>query len=247
MLLSILSLLGCTKEKNMNVGEYTAFFDSPAEKKLIAAVFEDKRDAVAKLISEGVNPNMVGKYEYTPLRAAIKAEHSEMLKLLLEQGADANFITSGASTAGYWAAMNEDPVYLKLLLDAGMDPNIKNGKTPIIFETISGSRWKHYDMLVAHGADHLHTKAGDDSTVALYLAMQSEDERLKQLILQGADVETPTKGGLTVVEVLSDFQKRFSGNPKHPAYIARVELLEMLREKGLEIPDGLPGVSYPEE
>ena len=171
-----------------------------------------------------------------------------MFKLLLELGADPNFRTpEGGAVAAKWVAEHEDPDYMQILLDYGLDPNVKHNTRPIIFYTIENNNWTQYDMLVAGGADTLTTKTADNSTVAWYMASQFEYARLKELILQGADLGETVNEGVprrSVIEILVNDQTRFSGNPQHPAYIARVELLEMLRDKGLEIPLDIPGVRY---
>jgi hypothetical protein len=114
----------------------------------------------------------------------------------------------------------------------------------LIFYTIENNRWTQYEMLVAHGADVLKARTGDNSTVALYMAMQFEYERLKQLIEQGADIETPSNSGLSVIKDVANMQRRFSGDPEHRAYKARIEILEMLQARGMEIPPDIPGFNY---
>ena len=244
VLASVLALMGC-KDRTMKAEEFTEDYTDPQAIALVTAVVEGDEARVRTLAKAGSDLNAVGRYHQTPLRIAIKVNSKKMLKLLLELGADPNFRTpGGGAVAADWAAAHKDPDYLQILLDHGLDPNLKHDKQPIIFSTIENNNWIQYDMLVAHGADTLTARAADNSTVAWYMASQFEYARLKELILQGADVRTPSNTGLTVVETLANDQARFSGNPQHPAYIARVELLEMLRDKGLEIPLDIPGVRY---
>jgi hypothetical protein len=245
ILIFLLIITGCSiGEANMDKKKYITFFKDPVAIELITAVVNADKNTLSRLHSQHANFDVIGDYDNTPLRIAIKIDRLNVVKWLLSFGADPNFRTPKGTVAAKYAANHKNPEYLKALLKAGLNPNIKFSKTPIIFNAIESSRWKQYDMLVAAGADVLTTKAGDNSTVALYMAMQFEYERLKKLIKAGADVETPCNTGLSVVEELTNMQRRFSGNPEHPAYKMRVELLEMLRDKGLEIPDNIPGVTY---
>ena len=76
------------------------------------------------------------------------------------------------------------------------------------------------------------------------MAMQFEYSRLKHLIEINADVHTVSNSTLSVIGSLAKMQKRFGANPEHPAYKMRIELLEMLRRKGLDVPPNIPGVKY---
>jgi hypothetical protein len=245
ILIFLLSITGCSiGEANMDKKQYITFFKDPVAIELITAVVNADKKTLSRLHSQNANFDVIGDYDNTPLRIAIKIDRLDVVKWLLSFGADPNFCTPKGTVAARYAADHKNPEYLKVLLKAGLNPNIKYAGTPIIFDAIESSRWTQYDMLVSAGADVLTTKTGNNRTVALQMAMQFEYERLKKLINAGADVETPSNTGLSVVKVLAKMQRRFSGDPEHPAYKMRMELLEMLRDKGLEIPDNIPGVTY---
>ena len=202
------------------------------------------KNTLVRLHAQNANFNVVGNYESTPLDIAIEIERLDVVKWLLDFGADPNFRTPKGVVAAKSAVLQKTPGYLQTLLGAGLNPNIKYTTRPIIFHAIESSRWKNYDILVAAGADVFHTKTGNNSTVALYMAMQFEYERLIQLIKAGADVTTPSNTGLSVVKDIAKMQQRFSGNPNHPAFKMRVEFLNMLRDKGIAIPKDIPGMHY---
>lgn len=219
-------------------------FSDPKVKDLAEAIFSGDEQKIKELAATGVDLDTVGKFEYTPLRLAIKAENPEVLKLLLSLGTNPNFRAPEGTIAAHWAAANNDSTYLQILLDAGLDPNILYGTRSIIFSAVDGGYWKNYEILVESGANYLTAKAADNSTVGLYLASGFDYKRLEDYIKEGGDVVTPTKTGLSIVEILVKDQNTFGGDPNHPSYKYRAELLEMLREKGIEIPSGIPGVSY---
>ncbi len=241
----LFSLTGCYKgEANMKKEHYITDFKDPVAITLITAVINGDKNTLARLHTQNANFNVVGNYESTPLDIAIEIERLDVVKWLLGFGADPNFRTPKGVVTAKSAVLQKNPGYLQTLLDAGLNPNIKYTTRPIIFYAIESSRWKNYDMLVAAGADVLHTKTGNNSTVALYMAMQFEYERLIQLIKAGADVTTPSNTGLTVVKDIAKMQQRFSGNPNHPAFKMRVQILNMLRDKGIAIPKDIPGMHY---
>ena len=241
----LFSLTGCYKgEANMKKEQYITYYQDPVAIQLITAVVNGDKNTLARLHAQNADFNVVGKFDNTPLSIAIKIERLDIVEWLLSFGADPNFRSPKGGVAAVYAANHENTGYLKILLDAGLDPNIIHSMTPIIFKAIESSRWKNYDMLVAAGADVLHTKTGNNSTVALYMAMQFEYERLIQLIKAGADVTTPSNTGLSVVKDIAKMQQRFSGNPNHPAFKMRVEILNMLRDKGIAIPKDIPGMHY---
>lgn len=243
-LLAMLGINGCLRDNSMNDEIHIANFPEPQVAALVRALIAGDGSKVKELASAGVDLDSVGLYESTPVAVSIETNNLKMLELLLELGADPNFITPKEISAAEHAASHKKPGYLRLMLESGLDPNIKSWNKPIIFFAIENNRWQQFDMLVEAGADVLNTKTEDESTVALYLAMQFEYERLKSLIEKGADVKTPAKSGLSVVGNIAKMQKRFGSNPEHPAYKARVEIIEMLRNKGIEIPPGIPGVEY---
>lgn len=226
----------------MKENRYITFFEDPIAIKLVTAVLNSDKKMLSDLSIQRANFNVVGKYDNTPLRIAIKLSKENVTQWLLEYGADPNFRTASGTVAAKYAAKHQNSRYLRLLLDAGLNPNIKFSDQPIMFYTIEASRWEQYDMLVSAGADILTTKTGDNSTVALYMAMQFEYKRLKQLIEDGADITTVSNSGLSVVGNVAKMQQRFSGSSEHSAYKMRVEILEMLCSKGIEVPQNTPGV-----
>jgi hypothetical protein len=226
----------------MNTMDFTKHFSSPESVSLITAIVDEDSQKVRQLVSRGANLDSIGKLDYTPLRVAIVTGSADMVALLLELGANPNFRTSNGTVAAKWACETERDIYLKMLLDNGLNPNITFGKDPIIFTAVENHRWPQYDLLVKHGAK-LDARSGNKSNLGHYFANQAEYARLRGLITAGIDVTPANNAGLTVIGVLADQQNRFGTDQSHPAFSARVELIQLLRSKGHKIPPNIPGVS----
>jgi len=222
----------------MNKVDYSKYFSIPYEMELIKAVMKGDSSAVKRLAVSGVNINAVGKHEVTPHRTAIKCQQKEIVLLLLKLGVDPNFTTPGKAVPAFAATTLDDPMYLNILWDHGLNPNIKQDGEPIIFAAISrGNEWLNFKTLINRGAD-INSITSNHSSLVLELVGVSQYDYAKALILDGANFTTPNDTGLTVVEVLVNDQTTLGENKKDPNYIKRAELLEMLRERGVKIPQG---------
>jgi ankyrin repeat protein len=238
--------MACNQGKTMNKIDYSKYFSNPTEIELIKAVMKGDSATIKRLAASGVNLNAVGKYETTPLSTALKCRQKEIVSLLLQLGVDPNFTTPGKAVPAFTATELDDSSYLNILLEHGLNPNLKEDGEPIIFSAIrmgyqwsnnSPSQWSNYDLLISKGAD-INIKSGYNTTLVLELVGLSRYDLAKTLILQGADYTTPNNAGLTVLEVLIDDQKAFGADPNHAAFKKRKELLNMLRERGVKVPDG---------
>jgi hypothetical protein len=242
--LLVLTLLGigCTQGNNMKDIDYSTYYSDPAEIELIKAVMNGDASTVRRLAASGVNLNAVGKYEITPLRTALKCQQKEIVALLLQLGVDPNFTTPGKAVPAFVALKLDDPDYLNMLLAHGLDPNLQEDGAPLVFMAIREGQWSHFKTLINKGAD-IQSRSRNNSTLALELVGVSQYDLAKALILHGADFTTPNNTGLTVLEVLVNDQTRLCADPRHPACLKRAELLRMLKEKGVDVPPGLPGMS----
>lgn len=220
--------------------DYTADYTDQKEKDLIKAVAAGDTGSIRQLAAQGVNLNAVGSYENTPLRTALKVGQNKSVKSLLELGANPNFRTpKGVAAAKIAVTFQRDPEFLKMLLDHGLDPNLKSEDVPLIFFALSEGKWRHYDMLMAKGAD-INSRNGDGSSLLLDLVMQMEYDRAKDLLLKGADFRVVSMTGLNVLDQLVDYQRRLCNEPNLPDCHKRAELLRLMQERGMEIPSGLP-------
>ncbi|WFR59478.1 ankyrin repeat domain-containing protein [Anaerocolumna sp. AGMB13025] len=111
---------------------------------------------VRKHLEQGINPNSVYKYGWTPLICAVENEQKEIVELLLKSGADVNFQPVGGWTALHQAVdvsidgtiqnrgkQGDEPIeMIKYLLDNGADITLKNGdgRTPLDIAKIYNSQ-----------------------------------------------------------------------------------------------------------
>lgn len=242
--LLVLTLLGigCSQGNNMNDIDYSTYYSDPTEVELIKAVMNGDASTVRRLAASGVNLNAVGKYENTPISVALDCQQKEIVALLLQLGVDPNFTTPGKAVPAFIALKLDDPDYLNMLLAHGLDPNLQEDGDPLVFMAIREGQWAHFKTLINKGAD-IKTRSRNNSTLVLELVGVSQYDLAKALILHGADFTTPDNTGLTVLEILVNDQTRLCADPRHPACLKRAELLQMLKERGVDVPPGLPGMS----
>ncbi len=225
----------------MNKIDYSEYYSNPSEIALIKAIMVGDAATVKQLSSSGVNLNAIGKYENTPIRVALKCQQKEIVRLLLQLGVSPNFTTPGGSVAAIVALELDDPGYLDLLLEHGLNPNLKEEEEPIIFSAIRDGRWNQFKKLIISGTD-IQSKSINNTTLVQELVAVSQYDYAKALILRGADFTSPNKTGLTVLKILVNDQTRLCEDPNHPACQKRAELLRMLRDRGVNVPAGLPGM-----
>lgn len=240
LMMLVLCAISCSKGRNMNYIDYSQYYEAPKEKELVKAVMTGDDQTIRRLAAQGVNLNAVGAYENTPLRVAIKLGQKEAVKCLLSLGVSPNLRTpKGVAAATVAVTFQKNPEYLKILLEHGLDPNLKCEDVPLIFFAVSESRWSHYDMLLAKGAD-VNSRNGDGSSLLLDLVMQLEYDRAKDLLLKGADPTVVSMTGLNVLDQLVDYQRRMCGEPGLADCQKRAELLRLMEQRGVKVPAGLP-------
>lgn len=240
LLLVTVCTVACSKGRHMEKIDYSKYYSDANEKKLVQAVMIGDIMTIKRLAAQGVNLNAVGTYENTPLRVAIKVGQKAAIECLLNLGVSPNLRTpKGVAAANAAIVFQRDPVFLKILFEHGLDANLKSEDEPLIFFAVAEGRWKHYDMLLAKGAD-INSKTGDGSSLLLDLVMQLEYDRAKDLLVRGADCTVVSMTGLNVLDQLIDYQRRFCVEPGLPACYKRAELLQLMQERGIAVPPGLP-------
>lgn len=240
VLLLVLCVIPYCKGRQMNKTDYSEDYVDQKEKKLLKAVMAGDTATIRQLAAHGVNLHAVGLYENTPLTTAIKTGQKKAVHCLLDLGVNPNFRTpAGVASAEVAAKSQKNLVYLEMLFDYGLDPNLKSEDVPLIFFALSEGNWRHYDLLLAKGAD-INSRNGDGSSLLLALVMQLEYDRAKDLLLRGADCTVVSMTGLNVLDELVDYQRRFCTEPNLPDCHKRAELLRLMQERGMTVPPGLP-------
>ena len=237
MLLASMAGAACFKEKNMAIPDYTKDYTSPDERILIKSIMSGDLEALRQLAASRVNMNALGKADNTPMRVALKCRQATVVTFLLQQGVDPNFVTPTGAVPAFVAAEQDDLQILTMLLDRGLNPNIKEDGEPIIFAAIRESQWANVRLLVSRGAD-VNGRTSYNSTVLLELIGMSQYDLAKALITRGVDATIENAAGLTVARVLVNDQKAFGADRNNANYKKRVELLELLKSRGVSVPAG---------
>ncbi len=160
---------------------------------LFQAIEQHDLKCVAKLLSQGTNPNANQAQwpRYTALHAAIEElEYGgpiEILSLLLEHGADVNgWDADHDATPLLMAVFRGQQEAIQLLLDAGADPNVRGseGDSPLRWCVEKQDR-EMVELLLRFGADKTINEIGAPcGLTALGIAVEHFDIPMIELLLQ---------------------------------------------------------------
>jgi len=129
-------------------------YQDPAVVQLAEAAARGDRQAVAKLVQQGVDVNAQGDLDTSVLQWAFWNKSIDGMQALLEAGADPALMDNKGHTVMHYGASIDDPSLLQALLDAGASPEVRDsrGQTPI-FDAILHDRALQFRALLAAGAD----------------------------------------------------------------------------------------------
>lgn len=133
---------------DLNVGDY----DKRCPIHLAAA--EGQTLIVKFLITKGVNVNCEDRFGNTPLREALRGNHSEIAKMLREAGAKMGQASAEIDGEVMRCVAANDVAKLNQLLEAGASPNCKDydGRTPLHIAVADGHT-QIVELLLKKGAD----------------------------------------------------------------------------------------------
>ncbi len=241
----IIFLLECTQDQTMDKDyliKLTGYFTAAMDKELVEAIIKHDDKGVQKTLDSGANPNADGDFGKSPIAIAIMTQNIKALEVLIKNGANPNHRHQNGATAAIEAIKCEDGNYLAVLLKAGLNPSIQNGETPLIFSAIAEARRDYYQTLVEKGAD-LNAKTSSGRTVTSLLIAVGWYEEVKELITRGGDFHSGYgPKHITPAQELIYLQHRFGGEPEGKPFRNRAEILRTLRDRGVTIPDNVPGV-----
>ena len=102
----------------------------------------------------GVDVNIQGCNDWTPLIAAAMMGQEKSVQMLIKEGADIMSRQDGGDTALHRAAAGGHDTVIKMLLDQGMDINVRNndGWTALMYAAIWGKK-STVTLLIEAGAD----------------------------------------------------------------------------------------------
>ena len=153
----------------------------------------------------------------TPLHAASRCGHADVVQLLLEHGANANAPDDRNCTPLLLASYGGHVEVARVLLKHGVDMEVRDRNDWNPLEKASAER--HVDLvrvLLEYGAD-ANTKDMNNQ-ISLYRARGEEIARL--LLKHGADANSPDNCGQTPLHLLS--------------YLGRLEAARVLLEHGVD-------------
>lgn len=216
-LLLVLLTVSCTQLYTM---------DNP----LSSAVEARNEEDVLKLLKEGADPNVKGRFGITPLQQAMRFTLWNIAQLLLEHKADPNVADKdqGSRTPLHKAVLARKADLVNLLLKKGANPNTKDKDEEVplnyIMDDIYEGRIKEdvalpiLNSLLEHKADpDVEDKEGN---LPLYIAMKNGYDKIAELLLvQGASP--------SVI-----FKKYYNYTPLHFAVDRKKSLVPFLIKMG---------------
>jgi len=148
------------------------------------AVKRGDKEAVERLIADGIDVNAIGAGEKRPLRLAAADNHVGIAKILTDAGADPNLDNGIALRV---AALYGHKDMVSLLITQGGDVNCGGDDgTPLIKAAEFGHK-EVFELLVAHGAK-INAKARHGQTALYWAAHHGYKDMVDFLIAKGADV-----------------------------------------------------------
>ena len=237
------------------------FPDQQAQALAKAAEEGDLRK-LEELAAQGIDVNVRGKKNATPLLRALRRGNLKGFTKLLELGADPNILFDGGGAVMHWAAKHEDIGFLRAALEHGGNPNLKAGQfgeTPL-FNTFgpysAENRKENRQLLLASGADvdartvrnpKYMTFGGN--TPAMSAAFEQEYDVVYELLEAGTDYRIWNDDGDDLssliaknrydIEALSDlitWDKAVPAAPAAPKQKNLQKVIDWLWQRGVKVP-----------
>lgn len=128
--------------------------DDVLKEALMIAIDAQHKELVEELLRQGIDINVRGQRNYTPLLWAVYTQRLEMVKMLLNYKPFLDAQDVDGFTALMWAVFIDNLEILRILINAGEGVNIQDraGNTALIY-AIQENNQEAVEMLLAHGAD----------------------------------------------------------------------------------------------
>jgi len=170
-----------------------------------AAKFNDV-STVKKLVSAGVNPNILDPNGELMLNLAIKDKSNDVISFLLaNQAIDVDISNKFGETPLMIASIDGNFPVVKALVQGNKAKLDHIGWTPLHYASSRG----HLEIaqyLLANGA--IVDSLSPGNTTPLMMAVQSGNEQLVKLLLdKGADIQLRNGNGLTAIDIAVIYEK----------------------------------------
>ncbi len=190
---------------------------------------------VEAFVEQGVDVNVRGTRNATPLFWAMRNNSIKGFNKLLELGADPNVVFDDGGTVMHWAVRHKDATFLNRALVHGGDPNLKAGqfmKTPL-FEAL-GVQSSKLDILLDAGAN-INAQSSFGTTPSMVAAGRGRFDIVLKLLDRGADYKLINNSGHSLATRVAD--KRDLMDPNHELYARMQKVIEWLEERGVYVPE----------
>ncbi len=176
----------------------TASCFAAGELRLIDAVKDQDRKAVASLIRAHVDVNAAQPDGATPLAWAVHLDQADTVEILLRAGAKVNTADEYGETPLTLACATGDAGVIEKLLAAGADAKAArwNGETALMIAARSGSV-EGVKLLISHGANLNAVESAKGQNALMWAAAEGHSDVVDTLIRSGADVRIASKSGFT--------------------------------------------------
>jgi ankyrin repeat protein len=163
--------------------------DRGADRRLVEAVKNGDKTAVAALIRQRANVNTPEADGTTALHWAVREDDLDLADMLVRAGADVKAANRYGVTAIYLACVNGSPAMIERLLKAGVDANAAGpeGETALMTAARTG-KIEAARVLLDHGATIDARETWHGQTALMWAAAQRHPGMIRELIARGADV-----------------------------------------------------------
>jgi ankyrin repeat protein len=195
--------LACTSARERSREKLGEMRIPYSEDSFVNRAGEGDMAATQLFIAAGMRPNVYDRAGQTPLIAAVRQGHADVVRLLLDQGADANARDRQFdATVLNWAVRRDNQTILKMLLAKGANPRARereHGIDPLLFAASRG-QVATVKMLLDGGGDP-KTADNEGRTALMWAAQTGRAEAVRLLLAHGADPAAIDKHGVTATKV----------------------------------------------
>lgn len=211
----------------------TEFFPKGPAARLEAAIRADDAAGVNAALAAGVDVNLRGVSEVTPLMLAVDAQRPAAVAALLARGAQPNLVAADGRSAISLAVDNyrSAPAILQALIAAGGNPNARRADgDPVLMRFVNDRHCEAIRWMKSQGANlELRTRAGD--ALVTDAAVAGDWDVVWCLLELGADPDPPG-ARLSLARLL----KSRTPAPDSPIYAHKQRVWAWLNARGAKLP-----------